>query len=115
MTETIVPPNMLADVTTIPASALGLVNLTNGTAVIVVPVSQTSNGEVQVHFLNTTPDGVAEDLQGADRRRALRSTGKTVPRSDVIDAAGEQTVKVTALFRNGQCATCRPRFPSGAP
>src|SRR3954452_16004380 len=36
------------------ANALGANNLTNGTATVVVPVSDTSTGEVQLHFENST-------------------------------------------------------------
>jgi hypothetical protein len=112
VTETIVPPNMLAAVTAIPASALGPVNLVNGTAIVVVPVSSTTTGEVQVHFLNTTQTTQVKICKVITASSGVLS-GQTFT-FNVTDATGDSTVSIIALVGGGQCKILPHTLPLGS-
>ena len=50
--ETPTPNEYVQNIFTYPSTSLGPYNLTNGAATVVVPVSPTTDNEVQVHFVN---------------------------------------------------------------
>jgi len=57
VSETPTDGTFVSSVSAVPSSALGLTNLANGTATVVVPVAQDRAGEVQVDFTNSTRTG----------------------------------------------------------
>jgi len=122
VTESANKSTELNQVWTDPANALGLVNLANQTAVVVVPVSDSATGEVQVHFVNKTlvatlkickllPAG-SEALAGTIFHFHLTTdaTDSTVWNVDIVASAGV----------NGACKIVTDRwgnpvlFPVGA-
>jgi hypothetical protein len=111
VTEEVTPPNVLAGVTAQPSSALGLVTLDNGTAIVNVPVSDSPAGEVVVHFLNTTQTATLKIC------KTLTATSSALDRQvftfTLNDATGQSTVTVTAFANGTQCVIVPHQLPVG--
>jgi len=105
------PPTMLANVTTVPPDALGTVNLANGTAQVLVPVSDTTSGEVLVHFLNTTQTATLKVCKLLTPSSSALS-GQTFTFT-VNDASGTSTIRIIAA-PTGQCVIVPHPEPLGS-
>jgi hypothetical protein len=103
-------------ITTLPnANALGPINLTNGTATVVVPVSSDPSGEVQVHYVNKTVTAtlkVCKVLTSTSGALAGKTFGFDVFSRSVTDV-DELTITATA-GATGACKIFFAQLPVGS-
>jgi len=110
--ETVPDGQQVGSISTVPAGALGPFNRANGTATVVVPVSQTSTGEVQVHFANQTITSTLKVCKVLTATSGgLANKGFTF---SVADQFGTQPVTVRATTDpSGACVIVPGNFPLG--
>jgi hypothetical protein len=113
ITETPTPNLQVTAISSVPGSQLGPINLANGTATVVVPVSTDTTNEVQVHFVNsaiTASLKVCKYLTASSGMLAGMTFNFTVSSAN----GTSQLPIVASTSTNGACNTVAGAVPVGS-